>query len=68
MEQITTEAEYQDALDELRVMSIQVASVITTKLCHVVAAMAFYDPKLECYIVTVTHSPLWKLGQRVSSD
>ena len=47
-------------------MSVQVASLITAELAHVVAAIAFYDPKMHCYIITATHSPDYQFAQLVA--
>jgi CRISPR-associated protein Csx3 len=47
-------------------MSVQVAAVLTSELAHICAALAFFDPKLGAYVVCVTHSPDYSLGQVIS--
>jgi CRISPR-associated Csx3 family protein len=42
--------------------SLQVVSVITHQLAHVVKVLAVYDPKLVGYVVTVSHSKEFKVG------
>lgn len=42
--------------------SLQVISVITHQFAHVVKVMAIYDPKLVGYVVTVSHSKEFKVG------
>jgi CRISPR-associated Csx3 family protein len=43
--------------------SLQVISVITHQFAHVVKVLAIYDPKLVGYVVTVSHSKQFKVGQ-----
>ena len=37
--------------------SLPVAMVLTHKLAHLFAAIACFDPKLEKYVVVISHSP-----------
>lgn len=42
--------------------SLPVAFVIAHELNHICPAVAVFDPKLGSYVVSVTHSPLYQLG------
>lgn len=43
-------------------VSIPVAFVLAHKLAHIYGAIAFFDPKLGKYVVSITHNPAYKLG------
>lgn len=43
--------------------SMPVAMALSHEFCHIVPALACFDPKLGGYVVCVTHSPDYKLGQ-----
>jgi CRISPR-associated protein Csx3 len=45
--------------------SLPVAAVIVHKYAHTVGAIAVYDPKLNKYVVAVSHSPNYKVGDLV---
>lgn len=45
--------------------SIQAAGVVAHSFAHVVPAIAFFDPKLGKFIVSVTHSPDFELGAKI---
>jgi CRISPR-associated protein Csx3 len=45
--------------------SLPVCAVLVHNLCHLFAALAIFDPKLGRYVVCVTHSPKYKLGDLI---
>jgi CRISPR-associated protein Csx3 len=45
--------------------SIPVALVIAHKVGHLYGAIAFFDPKLGRYVVSITHHPDYKLGDLI---
>jgi CRISPR-associated protein Csx3 len=45
--------------------SIPVAFVIAHKLAHLYGAIGFFDPKLDKYIICITHNPAYKLGDLI---
>ena len=46
--------------------SIPVAFVLAHKLSHLYGAIAIYDPKLGGkYVVSITHNPVYKLGDLI---
>ncbi|MCC5653626.1 CRISPR-associated protein Csx3 [Nostoc sp. XA013] len=46
-------------------ISIPVAFVLAHKLAHIYGAVAFYDPKLGKYVISITHNPSYKLGDLI---
>ena len=46
-------------------ISIPVAFVLAHKLAHIYGAVAFYDPKLSKYVISITHNPGYKLGDLI---
>ena len=42
--------------------SLPVTAVIIHKVGHLYGAIAVYDPKLSGYVVSISHSPDYKLG------
>ncbi|MBD2456629.1 CRISPR-associated protein Csx3 [Nostoc sp. FACHB-87] len=46
-------------------ISIPVAFVLAHKLAHIYGAVAFYDPKLGKYVISITHNPAYKLGDLI---
>lgn len=47
--------------------SLPVAFVLCHKLCHRYGAVAVYDPKLQGYVVSVSHNPMFKVGDLIPS-
>lgn len=45
--------------------SLPVAFVIAHGVNHLYGAIAVYDPKLQKYVVSITHSPNHKLGDLI---
>lgn len=45
--------------------SLPVACVITHRVAHLYGAIAVYDPKLEKYVICITHTPDYKLGDLI---
>lgn len=45
--------------------SVPVAFVLAKSFSAVAAAIACYDPKLQKYVVAITHNPLYKVGDLV---
>lgn len=45
--------------------SIPVSFVLAHKLAHIYGAVAFYDPKLGKYVISITHNPSYKLGDLI---
>lgn len=43
--------------------SLPVAMTISHAFAHLVPAIAGWDPKLKAYVVAITHSPAYRLGQ-----
>ncbi|AFZ59578.1 CRISPR-associated protein Csx3 [Anabaena cylindrica FACHB-243] len=46
-------------------VSIPVAFVLAHKLSHIYGAIAFFDPKLGKYVISITHNPAYKLGDLI---
>lgn len=46
--------------------SLPVAVAIAHAVAHRFAAVAVFDPKLNGYVVSVTHDPAYKLGSIIS--
>ena len=46
--------------------SLPVNSFLTHAFCHLAKAMGFYDPKLNAYLVTITHDPQFKIGDLIT--
>lgn len=46
-------------------VSIPVAFVLAHKLAHIYGAVGFYDPKLNKYVISITHNPNYKLGDLI---
>ena len=42
--------------------SLPVAMVLAHKLAHLFAAVACYDPKMNKYVVAISHSPAYAIG------
>ncbi|MBD2138099.1 CRISPR-associated protein Csx3 [Anabaena sp. FACHB-1237] len=45
--------------------SIPVAFVIAHKLAHLYGAIGLFDPKLDKYVISITHNPDYKLGDLI---
>lgn len=45
--------------------SLPVAMAIASNLCHVVPAVACFDPKMGKYVVAISHSPDYKVGDLI---
>ncbi len=45
--------------------SIPIAFVLAHKLCHLYGAIGCYDPKLEKYVICITHNPEYNLGDLI---
>lgn len=45
--------------------SLPVAMAIASNICHVVPAVACFDPKLGCYVVAISHSPNYSVGDLI---
>lgn len=48
--------------------SLPVAAVISHSLDHRFGAVGFFDPKLGGYVVSITHSPAFQVGQVIPKD
>ena len=48
--------------------SLQAIAVIAHFFAHLVQAIAIYDPKLGSYVVSISHSPNYHLGQLVKDS
>lgn len=48
--------------------SVAVAVLLGHALAHLFAALAVFDPKLNGYIISVSHHPDWAIGQVVDPD
>ena len=46
-------------------ISIPVAFVLAHRLAHLYGAIALFDPKLDKYVISITHSPAYQLGDLV---
>ncbi|MFK0730297.1 MAG: CRISPR-associated protein Csx3 [Gloeotrichia echinulata GP01] len=46
-------------------VSIPVAFVLAHKLAHIYGAVAFFDPKLCKYVISITHNPAYKVGDLI---
>jgi CRISPR-associated protein Csx3 len=46
-------------------ISIPVAFVLAHKLAHIYGAISFFDPKLGKYVISITHNPMYKLGDLI---
>lgn len=42
--------------------SLPVAMTIAHSVCHLFGAVAVFDPKLQGFVVSITHSPDYRLG------
>lgn len=45
--------------------SLPVAMFLAHKYCHTVGAIAVFDPKLGKYVVCISHTPEYSVGQLV---
>ena len=45
--------------------TLPMAYVISHQLSHVYGAIAVFDPKLPAYVVTISHSPNHRVGDRI---
>ena len=45
--------------------SLPVASVLVHRVAHLYGAIGIFDPKLGKYVITITHSPVYKLGDLI---
>jgi len=45
--------------------SLPVSMVIAHSVCHIVGAVACYDPKLGKFVVAISHNPDYKVGDLV---
>ena len=45
--------------------SLPVAMVLAHKLAHLFAAVSCYDPKVNKYVVTISHDPSYEIGDWV---
>ncbi len=48
--------------------SLPVAIAIGHELSHLYGAVACFDPKLNGYVVAVSHDPQWVVGSLIASD
>lgn len=46
--------------------SLPVAVAIAHKVTHLYGAIAVYDPKLQAYVVAVSHSPNYTVGDLIA--
>jgi CRISPR-associated protein Csx3 len=46
-------------------ISVPVAFVLAHKLAHLYGAIGFFDPKLDKYVICITHNPAYKLGDLI---
>lgn len=47
--------------------SLPVAMVLAHKYAHLVPAIGCFDPKLDTYVICITHSPQLMVGDLISS-
>lgn len=47
-------------------MSVPLCCVISHKVSHLFGAVGVFDPKLEGYVISISHSPDYELGQVLS--
>jgi CRISPR-associated protein Csx3 len=45
--------------------SLPVACVLVHKVAHLYGAVGVFDPKLEKYVISITHNPAYKLGDLI---
>jgi CRISPR-associated protein Csx3 len=45
--------------------SLPVACVIAHKVAHIYGAIGVFDPKLAKYVIAITHSPNYKVGDLI---
>jgi CRISPR-associated protein Csx3 len=45
--------------------SLPVACVIAHKVAHIYGAVGIFDPKLGKYVISITHNPMYKLGDLI---
>jgi CRISPR-associated protein Csx3 len=45
--------------------SLPVACVLAHKLAHLYGAVGIFDPKLGKYVISITHNPMYKLGDLI---
>lgn len=43
--------------------SLPIACVLSHRLSHLFGAIGIFDPKLEGYVISISHSPNYKLGE-----
>jgi CRISPR-associated protein Csx3 len=46
--------------------SLPVACVLVHKVAHLYGAIGVFDPKLGKYVITITHNPMYKLGDLIN--
>lgn len=45
--------------------SLPVACVLAHKVAHLFGAVGVFDPKLGKYVISITHNPIYKLGDLI---
>ncbi|HBB30413.1 MAG TPA: CRISPR-associated protein Csx3 [Cyanobacteria bacterium UBA8803] len=45
--------------------SLPVACVLAHKMAHLFGAVGVFDPKLGKYVISISHSPMYKLGDLI---
>ncbi len=45
--------------------SLPVACVLVHKVAHLYGAIGVFDPKLGKYVISITHNPMYKLGDLI---
>lgn len=48
--------------------SLPAAVAIAHALVHVAPAIAVFDPKMNAYVVAVSHDPRWRVGDTIAAD
>jgi CRISPR-associated protein Csx3 len=45
--------------------SLSLACVLVHKVAHLYGAIGVFDPKLGKYVISITHNPMYKLGDLI---